>query len=506
MTITPDPIDDARAELAQVQPPTAHDIATQRARLDDAIAQSGASPRVKRRRIRWVPASGIAVAGLAMAVLVAIALSPSNDGGDRDSTSDSTLRLVTATAGGAFRGMDLESASAADVLRAAGRAAADGVPTAGPDDWTFVAMDWKSGGNDFPVTNIERWTSPDGARSLMVSVVDITNPEHGEVGRSYSLHYEFLAEGIIGDVNWREQSDGTFERRATWNQEPGDGAGDIQRMAKLSQLLRDAHDADDVRDALDASIEGAGLEFRDGMACGTDPKYSSCGSSGFVPSGKGLTQEQSKRLYLTGQLLTVMVGNVFPPDATRAIYAHLATLPEATVAPSKDGSGEVILSLRVKGPSFTTSRMHSPENGVYYETRPIPGSKYNTKAVAAIDPDTGRLVELGPDPGLNDLSSRYTEFGVAPGPGVGGELCKEFAKPCEEMRDFEQRRDKDPKAQFNGVVDWMFIMQFCDGMIGRDGKPIPNNDELPRSMSKDPKVKAEREACEKREAAAARGR
>ncbi len=158
----------------------------------------------------------------------------------------------------------------------------------------------------------------------------------------------------------------------------------------------------------------------------------------------------------------------------------------------------------MKGPSFTTHRVTNEANGVYYETRPIPGSTFNTKAVAAIDPSTGRLVQLNPEPSLTDMTARYTDFGLAPGPGVGSELCETFARPCQEARDFEKRLETDPNAQFAGGVDWMFISQFCDGMIKRDGS-VNQETDMPRSMSKDPKVKAEREACEKREAAAAQG-
>jgi hypothetical protein len=495
-----DPIQDLRRELARITPPTAADIEAQRARLDASLLVTDS--RTRRQR-RWLPASGVAIAGLAVAVLVAIALQPGGADDDRPSRGGGGLQLVREAPHGAFSGLDLESASAADVLRAAGRAAADGVPLPGPDDWTYTRTESRN--PEFPTQVMERWTSPDGERSLSVMTVNITDPEQGRVGRSYSLHYENLGEEQLGDVTWLEQTDGTYERRADWHDGAGDGSGEIARIAKLTRLLRDTHSADDVRHALDRSIEGAHLEFRDGMACGTDPKYSSCSSSGFVPQADGLDANESRRLYLTGMLLSVTVSSVFPPDATRAIYDYLATLPEASVAAAADDSNEVILSLRVKGPSFITERKWSKQNGVYYESRPIPGSKFNTKAVAAIDARTGRFVELGPKPGLTDMSIRYTKFGIASGPGVGSEICDAFPRPCDEAREFEQRRASDPKAQFDGVVDWMFISQYCDGMINRDGTPRKGN-HMPPSMSKDPKVQAAREACEQREAASSQGR
>ncbi len=303
MTTAPDPIDDVRAELARMERPTGHELDVQRARMEDAITRSAPVARAKRRRSRWLPASGVAVAVVGCALFVAFALLPSSgrDGATRDTSG--TLRLVTATAGGAFRGLDLDTASAAEVLRAAGRAAADGTPEPGPGDWTFIRME--SGRADFPTTTLERWTSPDGERSFSISTVNITNPEHGDVGRTYSLHYEYLEQEVLGDVSWREMPDGSTERRANWHDDAGDGSGDIARMVELTRLLRDVQDSDGVRRALDQSVEGAELEFRDGTACGTTPRYSSCSSSGFVPQAKGLDEEASKRLYLTGQLLTV---------------------------------------------------------------------------------------------------------------------------------------------------------------------------------------------------------
>lgn len=493
-----DPLGDARAELARVPAPTAGELGEQRAGMEAAMH----GPGLRRRRFpsrRWLPASGIAVAGLAVAILLAAALQPGGSGDDDGPASErSRFQLVTSAPGGAFAGLDLDSASAAEVLRAAGRAAADGVPESG--GWSYTRSE--SGSADFPVTIMERWTSPDGERSFAVSSIHLTNPDHGPVGRTYSVQYEHLAEELIGDVSWREQPDGSYERRANWHNDAGDGQGSIARLVELTRLLRDTRDADDVRDALDESVEGAKLRFEEGMACSTDPKFGSCSTSGLLPQAKGLDEEASRRLYLTGQLLTVTVSNVFPPAATRAIYEYLASLPEARVAPAKDGSGEVVLSLRVKGPSFTTHRTPSTGQGVGYETRLVPGSTSNTKAVAAIDPSTGRLVQLNPEPTISDMTVRYTRFGIAPGPGEGGEICKDYALPCEDARDLERRLQSDPNARFEGVVDWMFISQFCDGVINRDGSPRQGG-HRPLSASNDPEVKAKREACERREARAA---
>ena len=505
MTIEPDPVNDVRAELARIEPPNARELDVQRGRLDNAIAHATEPQHVARRRARrLLPASGLAIAGVAAVAFLVFALQPDRGGNSsNDDSSRKGLRLATGTPDGAFAGLNLDSASAAEILRAAGRAAADGTPDAGPNDWAFTRME--SGSGEFPTTTMERWTSPDGERSFAVSTVTITDPDHGNVGRSVSLHYEHLKREILGDVSWMEQADGTYERRANWSDDANDGSGDIARMVRLTDLLRTTHTADDVQRALDDSIEGAELRFQNGFACGTDPKYSSCSGSGLLPQAQGLSDAESRRLYLTGQLLTVMIGNVFPSDATRAIYDYLAALPEATVAPADDGSGEVILSLRVKGPSFTTHRLEDDGNpGVGFETRPVPGSTFNTKAVAVIDPSTGRLVELNPNPTMGDFTARYLDFGVASGPVVGSTICADFPQPCKEARQFERRRAKDPEATFSGVVDWMFISQFCDGVINRDGSPNPNGGRTPDSY-KDPKANAERRACEKREAAAAQG-
>ena len=492
-----DPIDVARSALARLLAPEQTQLDTQRARLDQAMCEP-TSPRLSLLARRWIPVSGLAVAGLCAAILLAIALQPGRSR-DRPGSDPHRFRTVANIPGGAFHGLDLASASAAEVLRAAGQAAADGVPIAGPNDWTYVRIEATNGPRT-PTSTTERWTSPDGERSYAVNTVNITNPRFGRVGRVYSVHYEHLATEVIGDVQWLEQPDGSYDRRADWHDDAGDGRGDVKRTVKLTRLLKDAHDAKGVQEALDESVEGSKLTFRNGAACGTEPRYSSCTSSGFTPQAQGLDAAESRRLFLTGQLLTVSIGAVYSPDTTRAIYDYLAGLPEAFVAPAKNASKDVILSLRVKGPSYVTHRLknNGSSTGMSYETRPVPGTKYNTKAVAVIDTRTGRLVELGPNPGLTDMSFRYTRFGLSSAPGVGGLICDDFDAPCATARNLEDRLAKDPKAQFEGVVDWMQITQYCAGMVDRAGKPVTAAH--PPTGMNDPKAQVKREACERREA------
>jgi hypothetical protein len=494
-----DPIDQLRDELLGRDAAPAEQVDAQRARLDAAMRTAVVVPARRHPIRRWLPASGFAVAALAVAALVAVAVAPS-DKSNNAARETSGLQLVKSLPRGAFAGIDLDTASASEVLHAAGRAAADSVPDPGPHDWTYTRLESTS--HDFPTSTSDRWTSPDGERSFIVGTVNITSPTQGRVGRSYSVQYEYLKHEVIGNVIWQQRPDGTYERKASWSDDANDGSGDLARMVKLTDALRIAKSSSDVSRALYDSIADAKLRFQDGWACGTNPKYSSCGSSGFVPQAKGLTDAESKRLFLTGQLLTTMVSTVFPRQATRAIYDYLAALPEARVAPASDGSGDVILSLRVKGPSFSTHRLRSSGRGIGYETRVIPGTTYNEKAVAAIDPETGRLERVNPTPTMSDFTTRYVAFGVAPGPAVGGSICDDFPKACETARDLNDRLATDPDAKFAGVVDWMFISQFCDGMINRDGTPKAG-DHMPLSASKDPKVKAERAACDPRVAAAA---
>ncbi|MCW2928402.1 MAG: hypothetical protein JWM86_2370, partial [Thermoleophilia bacterium] len=115
--MTPDPIELARLELTATTTPTEGAVETQRSRMDAVVAAtSTSSARGAQRRRRWIPASGVAVAAVAITALIAPALLPTgspraDDGGGKSRPS---LRLITGA--GAFAGIDLETASAADVL------------------------------------------------------------------------------------------------------------------------------------------------------------------------------------------------------------------------------------------------------------------------------------------------------------------------------------------------------------------------------------------------------
>jgi hypothetical protein len=485
MTVSPDPIDDVRAELARIPGPTEGDLDAQRARLDAAMRSAERPTRTRRLRGRWLPASGFAVATLAVGILVAVALQPGGGGDERGGTAGEPKRagfqLVTGGPGGAFSGLDLDSASAADVLEAAGETAARGADGVAGKRWTYVRLETVMPnvhiGSDQTSPKVtvrtidEKWVDTSSGRTFAISSSSIP----GRDPQAF-IHYEFLEERTIGSVSWTS-NDGFSpgDRRATWHTSAGDGEVTVRMHEQLRDRLPDARDAADVQAVLDDVVDGPGFRFEGGMAC---MEGGSCMGFGPPVGGRDLTPEESRDMYARGLLLNTTAYDVYPPASTRAIYEYLASTPGAVATPLEDGSGNVQLT-------FTP-----------------PGATPGTGERIVIDDETGRIVERGRE--SHGGITRWTAVGASDTPMDGGTLCGEFPERCDELRDLHDRLQDDPKARFNGVVDWMFIQQFCDGMINRDGS-VREGDHLPRSMSKDPKVKAEREACEKREAAAAQG-
>lgn len=496
--MTTDPFATLRDALAATTSPCEADVQRQRERSRMARAGASTPPRSMRRYRR---PTMIAIAGAAAAAFVAFALLPSGDSGReaRDANPGSGLRLVTASAGGAFDGLKLESASAAEVLQAAGRSAADGVPAAGSSNWTFTRTESEG---DLPVdTTHERWISPDGERTFSISATTVSDSQMGPVGRSVSIQYEHLSAGTIGSVSWGP-ANGSTKRQATWNIEQTGSNPSFERHTTLLSKLRDVQTKADVAALLDELLSEPGITFRNGSIC---EKNGTCGGSGLLPSTSDLAPETTKRLQGAGMLLSALSSNVYPSDVTRAAYDYIASLPESATSPAEDSSGDVILSFSVRGPQLETIR--SPQqpktgDGVGYESRPVPGTSHNTKAVARIDGKTGRIVQLNPNPGVGDISYREVEAGLARGPGIGGELCGEFPDACDELRTLHEELQTDPKAQFHGVIDWMQIQQFCDGLVDRDGKPVPG-DVTPLSVQGDEASIATRDACIKRESESA---
>jgi hypothetical protein len=254
---------------------------------------------------------------------------------------------------------------------------------------------------------------------------------------------------------------------------------------------------------LDELLSEPGIEFRNGSIC---EQNGTCGGSGLLPYRSDLTAETTKRLQGAGMLLSALSSNVYPGDVTRATYDYLAALPETRTSPSDDDTSDMILSFSVPGPQMETvrSKPQPKSNGIGFESHPVPGTTRNTKAVALIDSKTGRIVQLNPNPGVGDISYREVAAGLAPGPGVGGELCTEFPDACGELRTLNDELQDDPKAQFHGVLDWMQIQQFCDGLVDRDGKTLPNAGP-PLSVHGDKASLAKRDACIQRESESAQG-
>jgi hypothetical protein len=433
-------------------------------------------------------------------VFIGFAVLPSDDSrNDASRSNDSSgLRLVTATAGGAFNGLKLDEASAADVLEAAGKSAAAGVPAAGPNDWTYTRTESEGG---LPVeTSNERWVSPDGERTFAISSGTVTDPEFGPVGRSISIHFEYLRSETFGGVTWKIDENGPTDRQANWHADAGGGSAEVDRMVRIRTELMDARSDSDVTSLLDTIVNESNLEFRGGMAC---TPGSACQTWGYLPSSSKLSPAQSESLYKAGTLLSVLSSNLFPAASTRAAYDYLAALPETTTSPADDDTGDVILSFSVAGPQMETirSKPQPKSNGIGFESRPVPGTTHNTKAVARIDSKTGRIVQLNPNPGVGDISYREVEAGLASGPGVGGELCTEFPDACAELRTLNDELKTDPKAQFHGVVDWMQIQQFCDGLVDRDGN-VNKAAGPPLSAGSKADI-ARRDACIKRESESA---
>jgi hypothetical protein len=463
-----DPIDQLRDELLGRDAASAEQVDAQRARLDAAMRTAVVVPARRHPIRRWLPASGFAVAALAVAALVAVALLPSDHEASRSSRKGANpmptgLYLTRAVAGGAFARINVAEASAADVLHAAGVGATAGIP-AGADraGWAYTRIVQHLGHG---TSTTERWTSPDAERSFSISV----NDDGIHPPRPW-IHYEHLRDGTTGDVNWvASDRQAPGRRRATWTQDkPGSNAS-LERMVRLHDALRAASSADDVSDALSTTLDADHLDFRDGMAC--DGPKGGCESIGTTAFGTDISAAESRTMYENGLLVQALATDVFPPAATRGIYDFLAAVPGIRTEPTKDGSG-VVLRYRLRS------------------------GKQQEIELATLDARTGRIVEW------SSIASRYDAIGFASGPVVGGELCPRYAEACGELSDLARRLEQDPKAQFRGVLDWMAITTFCDGLTDRDGSPLPDH-AMPLSASKDPKVKAERAACEQREAAAA---
>lgn len=462
--MTRDPIDLAREELRRLPAPTSGEVDAQRARFDASLAAPAPMPRARPARRRWLPASGLAVAGVAVAAFLVVALQPGRSSHD-DSGGPKPHGLQLVTGSGAFAKLDLDTASAADVLGAAGDSAAAGTPDLTGPTWTFSRIE----SNDPKAVDItELWTSPDGERQFSIHELRIAGR-----GPLVSIHYEHLRDLAIGDVGWVDNSGGPGPRRATWSTNAGDGQEDLDRVVRLHDALRDVSSVEGVRRALEESMQDDDITYRDGMACGS--RGSSCMSIGASPRfSRGISATDSRQMLQQGMLLQSLSGNVYGEATTKAVYGYLATLPGVSVAAAPDGSDDVLLRYHVRSDHPSTIDL------------------------ATLDGDTGRIVSWG---GMN---ARWTETGVSSLPMVGGELCPKHPEACGELRDLATRLDTDPKARFKGVVDWMFIAQFCDGLINRDGS-TKQDAGMPLSMSKDPAAKAKRDACEKREAAAAQG-
>ncbi|MCB0879282.1 MAG: hypothetical protein KDC46_09925 [Thermoleophilia bacterium] len=508
MTTTPEQF--LRDRLHDALDPTAANIERQRTRFR---SQAGApAPRRSTTsrllpRMPWRPRMrketfGFATVSIALALTIAAALLPSSGGDDdhrRGSTVTAGLRLVTAPAGGAFKGIDLDSASAAEVLDAAGRSAAAGIPDSA-GDWSYSRV--VSTGNDKLKASSQHWVSPDGERTFAIIATDVLDDEVGTPGRSVNIHYEYLRAGTIGDVSWGPDSNGHVNRQASWNIAKPGTDDEIQRMVELRDELSGARSANDVRSILRDVYDDPAIEYRGGMAC--RKPAGPCSSMGYMPMERSMTPAQTERIYGAGQLLSVMSQNVFSAEITRAAYDYLAALPEASTRPSDDDTGDVVLSFTVPGHQYQTRRVEPKDGGrPYYESSIVPGTTHNTKAAALIDSRTGRIVQLNPEPEIGGISYREVEAGLATGPGVGGKLCDEHPDACAELRDLNERLQDDPDAQFTGVLDWMQIQQFCDGLVDRDGKTIPDAGP-PLSVRGDASSLAKRDACIEREAAAAR--
>lgn len=325
-------------------------------------------------------------------------------------------------------------------------------------------------GNDGPKLTFrsvtETWASADNRHKL-----SITETRPGNRDPFVGIHYENLQDEVIGDVQWIAEGARPGPRRATWTVGAGDGSTAVDMSVRLQEELPAARSAEDVARTIDDVLEASRFVFRDGMAC---DKRACHDWASYIGRREPVSDEESRETYGRGMLINALAYDVYPARATRAIYQYLASLDGTTVGTvDQDGNVEVFFAY-VGAPEGTGERV-------------------------LLDAETGRIVERGrPQSG----TARWTAAGVSHAAAEGGELCERYPSECGELKDLAQRLEVDPSARFNGVVDWMFIQQFCDGMINRDGSPRAGN-HRPRSMSKAPKVKAEREACEKREAAAA---
>lgn len=464
-----DPLDMIREHFGNDIAPREPEIHAQRKRLDAAMCErpgsveehplTRANSSTRRRRRRWVPASGLAVAAAAVATLVVMALQPSGrDSGSTGRRHDrSGLQLAGGIAGGAFAGIDLDTASASAVLHAAGASAAAGTPRDATGGWSYSRME--SGHSAYHST-MERWISPDGERSF--SIMAGGDGRHAD---QVSIHYEHLRDTTVGDVSWTANGGGPGPRRATWSTGGASAGNMLEQGIRLDDALEHASDEHGVRLALDAALAGEDLTYHDGMAC---QPHGACMSIGASPTGlHRVDAAESKRMYERGLLLQALAGHVYAESTTRAMYAFLATMPNAEVQPAVDGSNDVVLRYRTNG------------------ERPV------WITAATLDGQTGRIVAWGP------TSTRWVATGVATGPVVGGQLCARFEDACAELRQLATELDDDPHATFHGVRDWMHIDQVCDGLIREDGSTITDAGP-PKSVSTDPKLRREAADCRRR--------
>ncbi|MCW2960595.1 MAG: hypothetical protein JWM90_982 [Thermoleophilia bacterium] len=410
MTDILDPFDVARQEL-HAQPAPVTDAA--RARLDAAMAESSeqrARPR-RTRRTRRVRVGAATVLAGAAAALLAVALQPSHTTYDSRKAERPALRLVTGAAGGAFAGLDLQTASAADVLHAAGDSVAAGVPAGDDTVWTFVRTDQDLGSAKL-VT--ERWTSPDGERSFTIS--DHRIRDHEPV---VGVRYEELRRAIFATVTWKGDASDPNSRRAAWHEYPDNSSSRLPEL-QLRDLLQTARSTKDVAQALQTITTEPGVSVDGGMLCVDD--HGVCFGEGpmSILGGNRLTAAQGRESIFAGLLLRRLAWDVFPPRATRAIYEYLGSMEQIKTSPG-ERSGEVALSFVV---ADATPAIDIP--------------------LGALDQLTGRVVKFGRRSA--NLQARYSALGVATNAGRGGKLCGLHPEACREVRDFAATLVQDPDA------------------------------------------------------------